>query len=393
LERLREQLSEVETQAGKVSGANVGSLVGLQSEEIKRAAEAYEEMMRRQEEEMEAAVNAGGALGARGQEQAFQRQVEALRRKIAAQKDATASRTTLASTAESKAAEVSLRLSKAQKRIGKIDAETAKLEALENEAGNKDILNQLRSLVQLNENLKGQEGAFKENCALQRREYKELLARLDPSGSGAGGEAEDEETARMRAVDRMHATELENLNKIRRVLARKNQEIASLNRRIDEVPTRAELLQYERRFVELYELSSEKHVETKKFFELYNATQASFDFMQTEVKLLNSIIEMFPSAVLKGGPAARAEFIAKLEQILEGVASNKSHVQLESAAVAQRKELLLSKYNSLLDKQRHYFKVVKEFQDECFKNEQLQQIVDQIEQQQQNGAIQEEAEE
>ena len=34
--------------------------------------------------------------------------------------------------------------------------------------------------------------------------------------------------------------------------ARKNREISSLQRRIDEVPSRAELSQYQRRFVELY---------------------------------------------------------------------------------------------------------------------------------------------
>ena len=34
--------------------------------------------------------------------------------------------------------------------------------------------------------------------------------------------------------------------------ARKNREIAHLQRKIDEVPSRAELTQYQRRFIELY---------------------------------------------------------------------------------------------------------------------------------------------
>jgi hypothetical protein len=38
------------------------------------------------------------------------------------------------------------------------------------------------------------------------------------------------------------------------VLAKKNQEIAAVLRQIDDIPTRAELIQYERRFVELYQL-------------------------------------------------------------------------------------------------------------------------------------------
>jgi len=383
LEKLREQLSEVGAAAGKVSGANVGNLVGLQSEEIRRAAASYEEMMKKQEEE--AAAEAAGAP--RGQEQSFLRQLDALKRKVAQASELSAARGAVVADVESKSADLAAKLAKAQKRIGKIAAETAKLEALEGQAENREILAQLRGLVQLNESLKSQEAAFKESCAQQRREMKALLASLDPAGA-AGGE-EDEETARMRAVERMHTTELDSLSKLRRVLARKNQEIASLNRRIDEVPTRAELLQYERRFVELYELSSEKHAETKKFFALYNATQASHDFMSTEVKLLNSIIDAFPAAVLKGGPASRQEFLQKLEAILSGVAANKQAVAQEAEQQAEQKDKLTERYNALLEKQRHYFKAVKEFQDECYKNETLQALIDKMEGQEGETAAEE----
>jgi hypothetical protein len=36
------------------------------------------------------------------------------------------------------------------------------------------------------------------------------------------------------------------------------------------------------------------------------------------------------------------------------------------------------KYNRLLEKQRNYFKAVKEFQEECYKNEKLQALVSQL---------------
>ena len=41
--------------------------------------------------------------------------------------------------------------------------------------------------------------------------------------------------------------------------ARKNREISALQRKIDEVPSRAELSQYQRRFVELYNQSTYQH--------------------------------------------------------------------------------------------------------------------------------------
>ena len=48
------------------------------------------------------------------------------------------------------------------------------------------------------------------------------------------------------------------------VLAKKNQDIAAVLRQIDDIPTRAELLQYERRFVELYHLVRSKNFNGEK---------------------------------------------------------------------------------------------------------------------------------
>ena len=199
---------------------------------------------------------------------------------------------------------------------------------------------------------------------------------MDPSSTVEG---DDDETARMKAVETMYNKEMETLNKLRRVLAKKNQEIASLRRRIDEVPTRAELLQFQHRFVELYELSSEKHIETKKFFELYNSINQSYEFMTTEVKLLNNIIESFPTAVLKGGPSARQEFLTKLESILDGVAQNKKHVEGEIENVTQMKDSLNKKYMAAVDAQRLYVKLKKEFKEESIKNEKLSEMKEEIE--------------
>ena len=75
------------------------------------------------------------------------------------------------------------------------------------------------------------------------------------------------------------------------------QEIAKITRLIDDVPTRAEVLQYERRFVELYELVQSKLIETRKYYELYNALNESYSYMENEDNLLNSIIEGFPLAL------------------------------------------------------------------------------------------------
>ena len=56
----------------------------------------------------------------------------------------------------------------------------------------------------------------------------------------------------MAAISKQLEADKEKLQKIRLLLARKNREIALLQRKIDEVPSRTELTQYQRRFIELY---------------------------------------------------------------------------------------------------------------------------------------------
>ena len=65
--------------------------------------------------------------------------------------------------------------------------------------------------------------------------------------------------------------------------ARKNREIAGLQRKIDEVPSRAELSQYQRRFVELYNQVAGTHKETKQFYTLYNTLDDSKLYLNKEV--------------------------------------------------------------------------------------------------------------
>ena len=62
-----------------------------------------------------------------------------------------------------------------------------------------------------------------------------------------------EEEEKMRQIEQMFEKDNTKFSKIRSALAHKNQEIALLSRKMDDIPTRTELIQYEKSFVELYE--------------------------------------------------------------------------------------------------------------------------------------------
>lgn len=86
----------------------------------------------------------------------------------------------------------------------------------------------------------------------------DLQTRLSESDAG------DELTER-------YTAEKEKYGKMRRQLAKKTRQVEALKRYIDDVPGRAELSQYQRRFIELYNQS--------KFVYLYTVLIYLFSFI------------------------------------------------------------------------------------------------------------------
>ena len=117
----------------------------------------------------------------------------------------------------------------------------------------------------LNENLKQQEQAFKKNCKQQLSALKDGLAKLQAAGDNS------EESNRLKEIEDMYAQMQKKFNKLRKLLAKRSQEVALVSRQIDDIPTRTELLQYERRFVELYEQVSSSLRKPKACIDIQHA--------------------------------------------------------------------------------------------------------------------------
>uniref|UniRef100_A0A8C2XB01 Coiled-coil domain-containing protein 93 n=1 Tax=Cyclopterus lumpus TaxID=8103 RepID=A0A8C2XB01_CYCLU len=145
------------------------------------------------------------------------------------------------------------------------------------------------------------------------------------------------------------------------VQARRNREIAILQRKIDEVPSRAELTQYQKRFIELYSQVSATHKETKQFFTLYNTLHDKKVYLEKEVNLLNSIHDNFHQAM--SSSAAKEQFLRQMEQIVEGIKQSRIKMEKKKQENKMRRDQLNDEYLELLDKQRLYFKTVKDFKE------------------------------
>merc|ERR1712083_284306 len=139
--------------------------------------------------------------------------------------------------------------------------------------------------------------------------------------------------------------------------------------KLESYPTRSELLQYEKRFVELYNLTNERLKETKKYYHLYNSLNDSSESMNNEVNLLQKIQSEFPKRCKN--EEDRSTFIASMDKMIDSLKVSSENMKNKLQTVKNEKDEQSAKYNELLNYQRKYYKYVKEFQNACNINSQL----------------------
>ncbi|NWX81570.1 CCD93 protein, partial [Nothoprocta ornata] len=347
-------MAAMATEEGKLTASTVGQIVGLQSDEIKQIVSEYAEK--------QSELSAEERPERLGAAQQHRRKVASLNKQILQKTKILEELQATCADLQAKFTEAKKALTEVKSSSEKLDKELAALEEIESQADS-NVLQNLRALVAMNESLKSQEQEFKAHC---REEMERLQQNIE---SLKAETVEDGEEEPNKLIDEQYKTEKDKLQKIRLLLARKNREIAILQRKIDEVPSRAELTQYQKRFIELYSQVSATHKETKQFFTLYNTLDDKKVYLEKEVNLLNSIHDNFQQAMTSSG--SREQFLRQMEQIVEGIKQNRMKMEKKKQENKMRRDQLNDEYLDLLEQQRLYFKTVKEFKEECRKNEVL----------------------
>ncbi|KAJ7407752.1 Coiled-coil domain-containing protein 93 [Willisornis vidua] len=353
-------MAAMATEEGKLTASTVGQIVGLQSDEIKQIVSEYAEK--------QSELSAEERPERLGAAQQHRRKVASLNKQIlqktklleefyqlnfgvaVAPKDRCLHETLYETVS------CSVVQTKVKSYSEKLDKELAALETIESQADS-SVLESLRALVAMNENLKSQEQEFKAHC---REEMERLQQSIENLKAEAAEDGEEQEPNKV--IEEQYQAEKDKLQKIRLLLARRNREIAILQRKIDEVPSRAELTQYQKRFIELYSQVAATHKETKQFFTLYNTLDDKKVYLEKEVNLLNSIHDNFHQAMASSG--SREQFLRQMEQIVEGIKQNRMKMEKKKQENKMRRDQLNDEYLELLEKQRLYFKTVKEFKEE-----------------------------
>ncbi|CAN7996478.1 unnamed protein product [Ixodes hexagonus] len=234
-------------------------------------------------------------------------------------------------------------------------------------------LARLCALLRLGGELSDQESRFRQHCHQEMERLQADLAAIAPGGI-EGGTALPAADPEDREADAQCQRDRDRLQRMRLLLAKKNREIAATQRKIDEVPSRAELSQYQRRFIELYTQVAATHRETKQFYTLYNTLDDIRMYLDKEVRIGDS-------AVLGRGLQHLCIRCFKVEpyepDFKQFQKAKKSRLVLSSQVEKKRQEAKMSRdrlhdqFLELVDKQRLYFRTVKEFKEECRKNEVL----------------------
>ncbi|TNN56351.1 Coiled-coil domain-containing protein 93 [Liparis tanakae] len=292
IKALMTSMAAMANEEGKLTASAVGQIVGLQSEEIKQIVSEYAE------KQSELSSSASEERSERfGPLQQHRRAVASLNKQI-----------------QQKTTQL--------QEVG-WDSESAPV------AG-QGLLEKLRALVTTNESLKQQEQEFRTHCREEMARLQQNIEELKV----ASGQDTEEEKERNQLIDKQYNTDREKLQKIRLLMARRNREIAVLQRKMDEVPSRAELTQYQKRFIELYSQVSATHKETKQFFTLYNTLHDKKVYLEKEVRppqtTSDHVMEVQRGFTLRAmaSSAAKEQFLRQMEQIVEGIKQNRIKLAL-----------------------------------------------------------------
>merc|ERR1712060_254862 len=90
-------------------------------------------------------------------------------------------------------------------------------------------------------------------------------------------------------------------------------------------------------------------------------------FICKEVSLINSIHENYN----KSQSGNRDKLVASIETLVKNLQQNLERVDHRLASELREKAALQEQYDKLVEKQRKYFKLVKDFHVECQRNEEL----------------------
>lgn len=212
--------------------------------------------------------------------------------------------------------------------------------------------------------LESQESVLQSDYDVKRTELEAEVCNLEEkiaAGMDSEGLCKD--------LDCLLSESLEKLNATKKELAARLRAVMSVKRKLGEVPTQSELIQYERGFSDVNDHIQEKHRQTRKYYATYNTLLEIKELMLKETSLLNSISSQFQDAITTTNGCTK--LIASMEGIVKGSQQKLQKVELGLQEEQKVSDALKKRYAAAMAEQRRCYSLLKAFQEECAKNERL----------------------
>ncbi|XP_050938178.1 uncharacterized protein LOC103488264 isoform X2 [Cucumis melo] len=218
-----------------------------------------------------------------------------------------------------------------------------------------NVVQNLMSCLKTLEDLGKQESEFLSTSNSKRSELQDEIIELGGRLTG------DHECSNFfDSLDDLISASEEELDSVKKALMSSVRETLALKRLLDDVPTQTELIQYERRFSELYINIQDKLRQTRRYYATYNALLEIKDLMLKETSLLNSISSQFQDAIASS--ASKMKLIDSMVGILKGIQQKLDKVNLSHQEEQQVCNALKEKYAAAAVEQRRCYTLLKAFQ-------------------------------
>jgi hypothetical protein len=371
--RMLGQMSE--TSSGNVRGSDVRRLVGLGEDGIARSRDA----LRAAQELLQAEADSGELLAnsREGKAQAHKRRIVKLTRAAEKEemKQAIAEEELATSRAELEAALASI--AGLEGRLAEIQGKLAELPGRARAEGKEAEWLAIRKLMATINVLTAQEKMFKRTCRRQLTLLQAQLATLEAehgdeaaaAAAGGAAAAASGPLVRLRAAEAAHTEASSKHRRLRTMLGRRKREIARLHRVLDDVPSRGELQQYERRFIELSEDMDATRQEIDKRFASYNFQNSERLILQQEHDLILSVQSSFGPGMRTA--ATQASFLSQTNGFVDEARNLAAAQSRKLASSRTARDTRAAKLDQMADRQRAYFRAVKQLQQLADRNEVL----------------------
>lgn len=162
--------------------------------------------------------------------------------------------------------------------------------------------------------------------------------------------------------------ENEKLLEQKKAIADVNVNITTVQRKIDNIPSKIEITQFHKRLVELFDALNVTSEECKRFVNLFNTVQDSKKFFKMQENYLKEIKTSYGQCKNKKEKEALLHNIKNVLGILDkNVETAGSQLQKGRQGLAQSQ----ASYSDCIMKEKQHYKNIKEFEDECEKNDAL----------------------